>query len=84
MLLSLIAVILIVPQVDLPDTAFQRSSSPMALHALSHHVHHANANASALRIPFEFANTTSPFGKSCERGTCAAEDLSIQHQILRC
>ena len=82
-LLALIAVVLIAPQVDLPDAAFQRNSSPLAIHALAHHAPEGNANGSAPQIPFRFADASDLALKvfSCDS---AVEVHSVAHRILRC
>ena len=57
-LLAWIAYVLIEPEIDLPDTAFQRDGSPLAIHALTQHVPHGNTNVSAPRITFPSADAS--------------------------
>jgi hypothetical protein len=82
-LLALISAVLIAPDVDLPDTAFQRNTSPLAIHALSSHVPQRNANASASHISLRFADAADLALRvfSCDS---AVEVSSVPHRILRC
>jgi hypothetical protein len=82
-LLSIIVVVLILPDVDLPDTAFQRNSSLQALRALSYQVPHANANAGQ-HISFHFSGTSVLPRQVHEARARYANDLPIQHKALRC
>ena len=83
-LLGVIVVVLILPDVDLPDTAFQRNSSLQVLRSLSHQVPHASAAALSSPLAFQFGVGSIPLrrvqgttGRSCDR-------LSFQREPLRC
>lgn len=82
-LLALITAVLIAPQVDLPDTAFQRDSSPLAIHALAHHVPEGNAIGSAHHILFRFADA-SDFALKVLSCDSVVGVSSAPHRILRC
>jgi hypothetical protein len=82
-LLGIIVVVLILPDLDLPDTAFQRNSSLQALRALSHHVPHASANAGR-HISFHFSGTSVLPRQVHETRALYANGLPIQHKTLRC
>ena len=57
-MLVLVTVMLIVPQIDPPPTAFQRDSSPLAVHRLSHHVPLGNAKNDAIGVSFRVAESS--------------------------
>jgi hypothetical protein len=57
-LLAWIAYVLIAPEIDLPDTAFQRDGSPLAIHARVCHAPQRNANLSAPKISFPSAGAS--------------------------
>jgi hypothetical protein len=80
---GLIVAVLIAPDIDLPDTAFQRNSSPLAIHALSHHVPQGNTNGSASHTSFRLAD-----GSCFALGVCSGDNVvevpSVPHRILRC
>ena len=82
-LLGIIVVVLILPDVELPDTAFQRNSSFQALRALSHQVPHASANAGQ-HISFHSGGTSVLPRQGHETRARYANDLPIQHKALRC
>src|ERR1700751_5964369 len=50
--LGVITIILILPDIDLPDTAFHRNTSPLAIREQSHHA--ANSNADYVLIGSSF------------------------------
>jgi len=83
-LLGIIVIVLILPDVDLPDTAFQRNSSLQALRAVSHPVQHASANGTIFRLLFQFEGASIPPRQA--RQTCArrSKDLPVLHEALRC
>ena len=82
-LLGIIVVVLVLPDVDLPDTAFQRNSSLQALRALSHQVPHASANAGQ-HISSHSGRTSVLPRQGHESRARYANDLPIQHKALRC
>jgi hypothetical protein len=82
-LLSSIAAVLIAPRVDLPDTAFQRNSSPLSIHAQSHQLQHTNANGSTPRMSFTLADASILALKDGFR-VGAIEVPSFPPLILRC
>jgi len=83
-LLAIIVVVLILPDVDLPDTAFQRNGTLQALRTLSHQIPHASAKTGSFHVSFHFENASIPPRQTHE--TCArhSNDLPIQHKALRC
>jgi hypothetical protein len=82
-LLAWIAVVLIAPQVDLPDTAFEKNNSPLAVHALTIHVPQENANGNALQITFSSAEASDlPLEVFFSDKT--VEVPTIPPRILRC
>jgi hypothetical protein len=83
-LFGVIAVVLIVPEVDLPDTAFQRDSSPLAIHALSHQAAQSIVSVGPFRTYFDFEDTPAPRRQLSEMLAKDPEDPSIQHEVLRC
>jgi hypothetical protein len=83
-LMGIIVVVLILPDVDLPDTAFQRNSSLQALQAISHQVPHASANAGSFSWSFEFVEASASSRQVQETGARRFNDLPIQHRTLRC
>ena len=82
-LLGIIVGVLILPDVDLPDTAFQRNSSLQALRALSGQVPRTCENASQ-HISFHFSGTFIRPHQVRETSARYAHDLPIQHKALRC
>ena len=82
--LTMIAVILILPQVDLPDTAFQRNSSPVAIHTLSHHVLRVTADAEPFRISFPPAHYVSDCTEVPDVCVQRSQGPPIQSDSLRC
>ncbi len=83
LLFGLIAAVLIAPDIDLPDTAFQGNTSPLAIHALSHHVPQGNTNGSADPISFRLADASCLAVGACT-GDSSLEVPSAPHRILRC
>jgi hypothetical protein len=83
-LLGIIVVVLILPDVDLPDTAFQRNSSLQTLRALSHQMPHASANAGSFCLSFLFESASVAPRQVHETRTQRSNDLPIEHKALRC
>jgi hypothetical protein len=83
-LLGMIVAVLILPQVDLPDTAFQRNGSLRASRALSHQVPHTSATGASFSLPIQSKNVFFPPTQVQEARTWFSSDLPIQHQALRC
>ena len=82
-LLGSIAAVLIAPEIDLPDTAFQRNSSPLAIHSQSHQVPQANADGNVLQISLPLADA-SDLAPKAQFGDSAIEIPSAPPPILRC
>ena len=83
-LLCNIAIVLIVPEVDLPDTAFQRNSSPLTVHAVSHQVPGLTRSYGLLRIPEQssaFAPQSLPRDGN---GVDLQHGPSLHSETLRC
>ena len=82
-MLFIIALVVILPDVDLPDTAFRSNSSPLAIRSLSQQVPHANTNAGLFPLLFQpLCPTQRCFLR--ETLTRQVEDLPIMHESLRC
>lgn len=81
--LSMIAIVLIAPQIDLPDTAFQRNSSPLAIHAQSHHIPGRNATAGDFSSSLPVTVSFDLIPMICNRDS-AVEVFPAPHPILRC
>jgi len=82
-LLAWITVVLIAPEIDLPDTAFERNCSLHAVHALTRHVVQRSAAIDAPRITFPPANA-SDLASEVYFFDCAAVVASAPPRILRC
>jgi hypothetical protein len=82
-LLGSIAAVLIAPQIDLPDTAFQRNSSPLAIHAQSHQVAQTNSDGIAPLISFRLREA-SEIALNARFGDSAVEIPSVPPPTLRC
>ena len=83
-LLGLILIVLVLPEVDLPDTAFQRNSSAQAIRSLSHLSSQVSANSGPFRISFLFETICTPSRYAQETRVHGLEDPSSQHKTLRC
>jgi hypothetical protein len=82
-LLGSIAAVLIAPHVDPPDTAFQRNSSPLYIHAQSHQSQQTNADGSTPRMSFGLGDA-STLALKYGFGAGAIEVHSGPPVILRC
>jgi len=83
-LMTIIVIVLILPEVDLPDTAFQRNSSLQALRALSQQMSYASANGASFHLSFQFGDPSIPSRQVQEAYARRSNDLPIQHEALRC
>lgn len=83
-LMGIIVVILILPDVDLPDTAFQRNGSLQAVRLLCCQTPHASANAHAVHLLFKFDDTPIAPREFHETRVKRSNDLPILHEALRC
>ena len=84
-LLGMIVVVLILPDVDLPDTAFQRNSSMQGLLVLSHQMPHSSATAgSSLHLPMQLEDVSIRVQRVQDTRAWSTIDLPIQHKALRC
>ena len=82
-LLAVVAVMLIVPAVDPPDTAFQGNTAPLVVHSVFHHVAPGNQHSRAL--PYQLQASESA-GITCARPS-QSSDLILPfeaYRILRC
>jgi hypothetical protein len=70
--------------VDLPDTAFHRNSSPLAIRSLSQQIRQTNAHADLVRLPVQSMSSSTPHFSSRESNTLHPEFRPIEHDILRC
>jgi hypothetical protein len=82
-LLAWIAYVLIAPEIDLLDTAFQSDSAPLTIHALMCHTAHGKANVSAHKITFP-STDASHFVLEVFFSDRAVEVPSSPPRILRC
>ena len=82
-LLAWIAYVLIAPEIDLLDTAFQSDSAPLTIHSLMCHAPHGKANVSAHKIAFPSANA-SHLALAVFFADKAVEVPSAPPRILRC
>jgi len=82
-LLGIMVVVLILPEVELPDTAFQRNNSHQAFRALSHQMPHANAKTGQ-HLSFHFSGIAVHQRQVREIHAPCCNDLPIQQQPLRC
>ena len=82
-LLAWIAVVLIAPQVDLPDAAFQGNGSPLGIHALTREVPQRDANIGApeIALPPSDASDLALMVLFCDK---AVGVPSLTPRILRC
>ena len=83
-LMGLIVLILVSPDVDLPDTAFLRNGSRLVIHAGSHHTSELNARDLSPRFALQLEDVSALV---CHRGQATArwyEGPSQQHETLRC
>lgn len=82
-LLGVIAVMLIVPNIDPPDTAFQNNTAPVVVHSVSHHVPQGNDHSRALDIQFRFDDYSNHSSKLLFHGRKLILSF-VSRQILRC
>jgi hypothetical protein len=82
--LAVIALILILPQVDLLDTAFQRSTSPLAIRATS--ISAPQASIAGIILNFARGRQVQSLLASGKQSAYAlpAGSLQILNQSLRC
>ena len=81
---GIIVVLLIVPNVGLPDTAFQRNHSIQVLQALSHQVLTASPHSDSFRFSIAIENASIRAGQVQEVRAGYFDDLTIKHETLRC
>lgn len=83
--LSVIALVLILPDdVDLPDTAFHRNSSPLAIRSISQQARQAKAYAGLVRLLFPSVSSSTLHFSLRESSAWHLEDRPLEHDILRC
>ncbi len=82
-LLAWIAYVLIAPQIDLLDTAFQSDSAPLVIHAQKCYAPHGKANVSVHKITLPSANA-SHLALEVFLVYKAVEVPSAPPRILRC
>jgi hypothetical protein len=83
-LLFIIALVVILPDVDLPDTAFHSNSSPLAIRTLSQHVPPADSKAGLFCLSFQSVSSSTLHYSVRETRARHPEDLPIEHKRLRC
>jgi len=82
-LLAVMTLILVLPDVDLPDTAFQRNTSPVALRAHFHPVQQFTSTAGLFCFFLSLAISLRPWQRQLFI-PALAEPLQILHHSLRC
>jgi hypothetical protein len=82
-LLAVVTLILVLPDVDLLDTAFQRNTSPVSLRAHFHSVPQFRSSASLFCFFLGLAISLRPWEKQLFIRDLA-EPLHILHHSLRC
>jgi|SRR5215472_12739198 len=82
-LLAVITIILVLPDVDLLDTAFQRNTSPIALRAHFHSVPQFRSTATIFCFFLSLAISLRPWERQLFI-RALAEPLQILHHSLRC
>jgi len=82
-LLSVILIVLILPDLELPDTALQRNGSLQALRALSHQMPHPSVTPGQ-HTSFQCSGTCTLARQVHETRAWCFSDLPIQHKALRC
>ena len=81
-LLTVIAVMLIVPELDRPDIAYPANAAPAVIHGIHHHVPHGNQQSRAFNAPLESSESSDSL---LRRLSNIAELSPLEsHQILRC
>ena len=81
-LLSLIAVMLIVPDLDSPDIAYPANAAPAVIHGIHHHISHGNQQSRAFDAPLRLGESSdSLLGRLANIAELPALE---SHQILRC
>ena len=83
-LLGMIVIVLILPDMDLPDTAFQRNDSLQISQTLSHQTPHASLSANSFRVSFQFNDTLTAPHELYKIRPGRSDNLSIQYESLRC
>ena len=83
-LLFIIALVVILPDVDLPDTAFRSNSSPLAIRRLSQQMPQTDANPGLFRLSIQSACSSMEGCQVRETRAQLPEDLPIEHKSLRC
>jgi hypothetical protein len=74
---------LIVPETDPPDAAFQRNTAPVLVQAVVHHVPPGTQHPSAFKAQIEQSESSDRF---CQRHSNGSDLIVpfVSHQILRC
>jgi hypothetical protein len=83
-LLGMIVAVLILPQLDLPDAAFQRNASLQSLLTSPHQVTHSIANAVLCRQLSQFEDASILPGQVRETADRCSIGLPVEHNSLRC
>jgi len=84
LLLATIMVVLILPDVDLPDAAFQRNGSLQTSRAASSHAPRASVSPALQRFLFRFESACALLNQVRVTHTPYHEDSPSLHETLRC
>ena len=83
-LLFLIALILILPQVDLPDTAFNRGTAPVDVHARCLSAPRLLGAGPVVSFDLPSQTTSSDHEQYVRPGYATSGSLPLLHRSLRC
>jgi len=83
-LLFLVALILVLPQVDLPDTAFNRGTAPVDVHAHSTSAPGLLGIGTVVSLHFQAHTTSRRSEKPMVYGYATSSSLPLLHRSLRC
>jgi hypothetical protein len=83
-LLFLIALILILPQVDLPDTAFNRGTAPVDVHVRSISAPGLLSVGPVVSFDFPSQTTSGRHEQYVRSGHVTSSSLPLLHRSLRC
>jgi len=83
-MLFLVFLILVLPDVDLPDAAFHSGTAPVSLHARAVTPPSLLTIATFVPISFPIQTTTNPSAGTPSVNPVSVDSLPILHRSLRC
>jgi hypothetical protein len=83
-MLFLVFLILVLPDVDLPDAAFHGGTAPVTLHARAVTPPSLLTVAAFITISFPTQTTVDPSVRTTSVNPISVDSLSILHRSLRC